>query len=97
MRAGGRPGCTRRSAGRPETALQLFEWANSSRDSDGRYWTGTVYPQNVNFPAEEKSTYTSAAIILTADALSGTTAASGLFSDHSALPAIAELITTETD
>jgi hypothetical protein len=38
-----------------------------------------VYPERVTFPAMERTTYTSAAMILAADALSHATPASGLF------------------
>lgn len=79
------------SVGDSETALKLFTWANAQRADDGRYWTGTVYPEDVQFPADEKSTYTSAAIILAADALSGATAASELLSIHKSLPELMEI------
>lgn len=79
------------SVGDEETAMKLFTWANAQRSDDNRYWTGTVYPDDVQFPADEQSTYTSAAIILAADALSGTTAASGLLSVHATLPALLDL------
>ena len=41
------------------------------RADDGRYWTGTVYPDEVHFPGGEQSTYTAAAVVLAADALAG--------------------------
>lgn len=67
-------------------ALQMFEWAQSLRADDGHYWTGIVYPDLVHFPGDEKSTYTAASIVLAADALSRTSPASGLFTDHVQLP-----------
>jgi len=56
---------------------------------DGQYWTGIVFPEMVHFPGGEKSSYTAASIVLAADALSGTTPASGLFVDHDLLPELA--------
>ena len=46
------------------------------RDADGGYWTGYVYPDDVNWPAEH-TTYTAAAVILAADALGQGTAGLG--------------------
>jgi hypothetical protein len=51
-----------------ERALRLFADMQHLRDSEGRYWTGYVYPDDVNWPVEH-TTYTAAAVILTADAL----------------------------
>jgi hypothetical protein len=80
------------SVGEREVALTLFEWAQHLRAPDGHYWTGIVFPEMVHFPGDERTTYTDASVVLAADALSGASAASGLFVDHDALPA---LITTE--
>ena len=38
------------------------------RPEDGSYWTGYVFPENVNWPGEH-TTYTAAAVILAVDAL----------------------------
>ena len=73
------------------TATELFEWSQQLRDTDGRYWTGRVFPQEVHFPPDEKSTYTAAAVILAADALAGASAASGLLTDHDFLPALIDI------
>jgi hypothetical protein len=70
------------------TATRLFAWAQQMRLDDGRYWTGTVYPEEVRFPEGETSTYTAAAVVLTADALAGTSAASQLFTTCDSLPPI---------
>ena len=43
------------------------------------YDTGIVYPSLVRFPADETSAYTGAAVILAADAISGSSAASNVF------------------
>jgi hypothetical protein len=75
------------------TAEMLFEWAHQFRhDEDGRYWTGTVFPQESRFPAGERSTYTAASVVLCADALVGASPASALFVDHdSVLPSLISL------
>ncbi|MXV90378.1 MAG: methyltransferase domain-containing protein [Acidimicrobiia bacterium] len=67
------------AAGLGAEAWDLFGWSQRQRDSDGRYWTGTVLPQEHRFPAGEKASYSAAAQLLAADALTGATAASGLF------------------
>ena len=53
-------------------ALALFADVRHLREDDGRYWTGLVYPEGVNWPGEH-STYTAAAAILAADALADAT------------------------
>ena len=60
-------------------ALRLFESIQELRDHDGAYFTGMVYPELIQFPEDERSTYTSAAVILAADALDDLTPASGIF------------------
>jgi hypothetical protein len=72
-------------------ALKMFTWAQHLRTEQGDYFTGMVHPQSETYPDNERSTYTGAAVILTADALSATTPASRILSDHSALPALIEL------
>ena len=69
-------------------ARELFAWAQQMRLDDGRYWTGTVYPEDVHFPENETSSYTAAAVVLAADALSGTNAGSTLFTTFDTLPPI---------
>jgi len=53
----------------------------------------------VTFPHEECSTYTAAAVVLAADALSGSSPASGIFVDHSTLPDVIDVepLVHETD
>lgn len=58
-------------AGREEDACMLFRWTDQLRHDDGSYWTGCVYPEAKHFPGGERSTYTSAAVILACDVLSG--------------------------
>jgi hypothetical protein len=67
------------AAGDKATATDLLAWTRNHRDADGSYWTGIVYPERVHFPDGERTAYTAAAVILAADAISGTSAASGLF------------------
>jgi len=67
------------SVGLRDEAWTLFEWAQHLRHDEGSYWTGCVYPQAASFPDDERSTYTSAAIVLAANALAGTGPSAGLF------------------
>ncbi|WP_310963705.1 prenyltransferase [Nocardioides terrisoli] len=64
-----------------ERAMQLFADMQHLRDEGGRYWTGYVYPDDVNWPVEH-TTYTAAAVILAADELSGTTPGAGIMRGH---------------
>ena len=73
------------AVGERETAEQLFTWAQRLRNDDGHYFTGIVHPDEVFFPDMELSTYTSAAVVLAADALAGATPASKLFVEHEPL------------
>ncbi|MEZ5280777.1 MAG: hypothetical protein R2770_09900 [Acidimicrobiales bacterium] len=66
-------------AGQRDEAKSLFEAVQVLRDDDGAYFTGIVYPDRINFPDAERSTYTSAAVILAADALDGHSPAAGVF------------------
>ena len=52
-------------------ALRLFADMQHLRHENGCYWTGYVYPDDVFWP-DEQTTYTAAAVILAADALSRT-------------------------
>lgn len=85
------------AAGMEDEALKLFTWAQRLRDEDGSYFTGITYPEERNFPGWERSTYTAAAIVLAADALSGTGPASHLFVDHSKLPSLIDTSDTVGD
>ena len=77
------------AAGLDDDAWRLFEWSQRQRDGDGAYWTGTVLPQEHRFPAGEKAGYTAAAQLLAADALTGATPASALFTRRHTAPASA--------
>jgi len=76
------------AVGETKMALDLFEWAQCNRDHDGAYFTGMVFPQRVNFPGNERSAYTAAAIVLAADAISAATPASRLLWAHDSLPIV---------
>jgi hypothetical protein len=73
-----------------ERALRLFADMQHLRDSGGRYWTGYVWPDDVNWPVEH-TTYTAAAVVLAADALSRTTPASGIMRGDTLGPHFAEI------
>jgi hypothetical protein len=59
-------------------AHRLFQSIEPLRDEDGAYFTGMVFPETITFPDGERSTYSSAAVVLTADALSNNSDASRL-------------------
>jgi hypothetical protein len=64
------------------TATDLLRWTRAHRRDDGSYWTGIVYAPGaspVQFPFEEHTSYTAAAVILAADAIAGSSPTSGLF------------------
>ncbi|MEZ5381959.1 MAG: hypothetical protein R2754_09205 [Microthrixaceae bacterium] len=75
------------AVGEEQVAADMFAWAQRLRTEEGHYWTGIVYPQEDYFPADERSTYSSAAVVLAADALTQASPASWLFTDHARLPA----------
>jgi hypothetical protein len=86
------------AVGETEIARELFGWTTQFRHDDGRYWTGTVFPDESRFPAEERSTYTAAAVVLAADAITGATPAAALFVDHDAvLPPLLDVSDRVTD
>lgn len=59
-------------------ALEVYADIQHLRDTDGAYWTGWQFANKAHFPAE-RSSWTAAAMILAADALSETTSGSALF------------------
>jgi hypothetical protein len=79
------------AVGELDRAHELFRWAQRLRAEGGDYWTGIVFPELKHFPGGERSTYSAAAVVLAADALSRTSPASGLFVDHAALPELVSL------
>jgi hypothetical protein len=64
--------------GNRHAALQQFAAMQHLRETDGSYWTGLVFSDGKRWPVE-RTTWTGAAVILAADALSSTTAGSGIF------------------
>jgi hypothetical protein len=58
--------------GERDRGLELFEAVQHLRDEDGSYWTGYVYADDARWPVE-CSSWTAAAVVLAADALSETT------------------------
>ena len=62
-----------------DTAVRLLDWTRPHRCDDGAYLTGLVYPDRIAFPADERTAYTGAAIILAADAVSGASPGSRVF------------------
>jgi hypothetical protein len=74
--------------GDPATAAELYAAIQHLRDEDGAYWTGWQFANQAHFP-NERSTWTAAAMILAADALSSTTAGAALFRDAGAASAVA--------
>jgi hypothetical protein len=77
------------------TATDLLRWTRAHRLDDhsshadsldaGAYWTGIVYPAADLFPGDEHTSYTAAAVILAADAISGASPAADLFVPRSTL------------
>jgi hypothetical protein len=66
-----------------EHALALYADIQHLRHDDGSYWTGWQFVNRTHFPAE-RSSWTAAAVILAADALSGATGGSGIFRNAAA-------------
>ncbi len=72
------------AAGDRDAALTVFTDMQHLRDGDGAYWTGWQFANRDHFP-RERSSWTAAAVILAADALSRTTGGAGLFRAVSAV------------
>jgi hypothetical protein len=66
------------AVGDRDAALAVYADMQHLRDGDGAYWTGWQFVNRAHFP-NERSSWTAAAVILAADALSGATGGSGLF------------------
>jgi hypothetical protein len=66
------------AAGEDARARELFSDVQFLRAENGGYWTGWVWPEDVNWPAEQ-STWTAGAVILAADVLTRSTLAHGIF------------------
>jgi hypothetical protein len=68
------------ACGQRTLARTLFETVAWLRHSDGSFWTGWQYVNEQHFP-DERSSWTSAAVILAADALTGFSPGAGIFRD----------------
>ncbi|MBC6458348.1 prenyltransferase, partial [Actinomadura sp. HBU206391] len=66
-------------------ALELFDAMQHLRHPDGSYWTGYQFANDRHFPGD-RSTYTAAAVVLAADALSGTTPGATIFKEIGGRP-----------
>jgi hypothetical protein len=66
-------------------APELFETMQHLRHEDGSYWTGYQFATDRHFPGD-RSTYTAAAVILAADALSGATPGARIFQEIDGSP-----------
>ena len=71
-------------------SLQLLADMQHLRAEAGRYFTGYVFPDDVNWPAEH-TTYTAAAVVLAVDALTGATPGSDIMRGTSLAPHFAEI------
>jgi hypothetical protein len=61
-----------------ERAAIVFSWIVDKKYEDGSYWTGVTFPDGTIWP-EEKTSWTTAVVILAQDALHDLTPASRLF------------------
>jgi len=68
------------ACGLNERAAEVFATVRRLRHDDGSYWTGWQYVNEAHFPPE-RSSWTSAAVILAADALTGFSAGATIFRD----------------
>lgn len=64
--------------GRRDEALDALTVMQHLRHHDGSYWTGHQYALGIRWP-DERTTWTGAAVILAADALSAATPGAGIF------------------
>jgi hypothetical protein len=69
----------------------LLDATRCLRDSDGAYWTGIALREQVHFPADERSSYTAAAVVLADDALKEESPAWDIFVDDVMLPPYASV------
>lgn len=73
------------AAGRRRQAAAVFDWLSRWLDEDGGFWTGYQFEDGEIWP-REKPTWTAGSALLAADALSGFTAASSVFTDYDVPP-----------
>jgi hypothetical protein len=68
------------ACGLPTKAAELFGTVARLRHDDGSYWTGWQYVNRTHFPAE-RSSWSAAAVVLAADALTGFSPGADIFRD----------------
>lgn len=68
------------ACGLGEQAAELYATVDRVRHDDGSYWTGWQYANAAHFPAE-RSSWTAAAVVLAADALTGFSPGAAIFRD----------------
>lgn len=61
-------------------ATSLFDWVQHLRAPNGSYWTGTTWPDGTKWPVEQTS-WSSASVVLTYEALYGASATAEFFRD----------------
>jgi hypothetical protein len=66
------------ACGLRDQAVDLFETVERQRHQDGSYWTGWQYANQAHFP-DDRSSWTAAAVVLAADALTGFSAGARIF------------------
>jgi hypothetical protein len=81
---------TLEAMGDRDRALRLLADMQHLRTDEGSYWTGYVWPDKVNWPAEQ-TTYTAAAVVLAVDALSGGTPGADIIHGATLGPDFAEI------
>jgi hypothetical protein len=67
------------SAGFTQRAHQVLSWTRWLRTENGAYWTGATFPAHEIFPEGEQTSWTAAAVLLAADAVSGKSRSSAFF------------------
>ena len=75
------------ACGQRQRARELLATAGRLRHEDGSYWTGWQYVNEKHFPAE-RSSWTSAAVVLAADALDGFSGGAAIFRALPTSPAL---------
>ena len=68
------------AAGQRDAGVEQLAAMQHLRDDDGGYWTGYVFADDAVWPVE-RTTWTAAAVVLAADALSAATPGARLFTD----------------
>ena len=79
------------ACGMPAEAATVFATTQHLRHPDGSYWTGWQYDNQAHFPAE-RSSWTAAAVVLAADALTGFSGGAGIFRDAGSADAVADAL-----